>query len=556
VSSSLGRDDADSENEKKLSDNGQPWLSMLDGTGSAPLSSMTPMASLPPKSANAADWKQITGSIMDLYAARTHGTYVLRKSSALSWHYADADPEFGSLQAQELSDGLQGVLRGLPVDVLSGVGWIEVRPRGVSKGAVLAHIMDKLEGRDGEAAGGCPPPLEFILCVGDDNADEDMFATVQSYRTKRVAEHTSAVAALKGASSSLPPQSLTYYEYTVTVGKKPSKAAYFLDDTAQTEEVLKGLARATLRSRAAAPAAAAASSLNAPSAAAAPASALGNLTASLPISAGPPIPLSAISRPAPTGPAGTAAGAASLANLLAAGGSMLNLAGLNTNVLFDPAFATAFPGAAAAAAAAMSAAQPATGGGPRQVPAGAVSMVSFPMAFAAGGGGNLLGPSRVILSAAKPVASATDGSDSPPNGAASPPLNSAGGSSGGVAMAGGLRAGSLNALAGLFTGSTNRLAALPGGGALGPVNEDRDESRDEDECAPAKSLKSKDTKPSLALGDDSDFESEEDDVALQQQPQSAPTPNAASGPRGTFVLSAVPRAEDLNADADDDVPEF
>ena len=123
-------------------------------------------------------------------------------------------------------------------------------------------------------------------------------------------------------------------------------------------------------------------------------------------------------------------------------------------------------------------------------------------------------------------------------------------------MAGGLRAGSLNALAGLFTGSTNRLAALPGGGALGPVNEDRDESRDEDECAPTKSLKSKDTKPSLALGDDSDFESEEDDVALQQQPQSAPTPNAASGPRGTFVLSAVPRAEDLNVDADDDVPEF
>jgi hypothetical protein len=124
-------------------------------------------------------------------------------------------------------------------------------------------------------------------------------------------------------------------------------------------------------------------------------------------------------------------------------------------------------------------------------------------------------------------------------------------------MAGGLRAGSLNALAGLFSGSTNRLAALPGGGAqLGPVNEDKDESRDEDECAPAKSLKSKDTKPSLALGDDSDFESEEDDVApQQQQPMSAPTPNTAGGPRGTFVLSAVPRAEDLNVD-DDDVPEF
>src|SRR4051812_13164775 len=36
------------------------------------------------------------------YAARTNGTYTLRKGSAISWHYGDADGEFGSLQAKEL----------------------------------------------------------------------------------------------------------------------------------------------------------------------------------------------------------------------------------------------------------------------------------------------------------------------------------------------------------------------------------------------------------------------------------------------------------------------
>ena len=191
------------------------------------------------------DWMALAQGIMDTYAARTNGTYILRKSSALSWHYGDADPEFGSMQAKELQDHLTGVLAAYAVNVLSGQGYVEVRPKGVHKGAVLALIMDRLEGRDrpqqqhgpgaapaaapegpsrdshagreasndvpaAAAAAAAPPalsvrrsdtadslgnagataaasgvtprkprPLEFILTIGDDLADEEMFSTVQ-----------------------------------------------------------------------------------------------------------------------------------------------------------------------------------------------------------------------------------------------------------------------------------------------------------------------------------------------------------------------------------------
>lgn len=50
-------------------------------------------------------------TIMNLYAQRTHGTYVVNKGSALLWQFRDADPEFGWLQSKELEDHLTTVLK-------------------------------------------------------------------------------------------------------------------------------------------------------------------------------------------------------------------------------------------------------------------------------------------------------------------------------------------------------------------------------------------------------------------------------------------------------------
>jgi trehalose 6-phosphate synthase/phosphatase len=62
--------------------------------------------------------------------------------------------------------------------------------------------------------------------VGDDRSDEDMFESIE-------------------ASMSLPPQQPSAEVFLCTVGRKPSKAKYFLDDTSEVLRLLLGVATAS-----------------------------------------------------------------------------------------------------------------------------------------------------------------------------------------------------------------------------------------------------------------------------------------------------------------------
>lgn len=64
---------------------------------------------------------------------------------------------------------------------------------------------------------------DFILCIGDDRSDEDMF---QSISTK----------VYGGSSQSLAPEI-----FACTVGHKPSEAKYYLDDVAEVIMLLKSI---------------------------------------------------------------------------------------------------------------------------------------------------------------------------------------------------------------------------------------------------------------------------------------------------------------------------
>lgn len=67
---------------------------------------------------------------------------------------------------------------------------------------------------------------DFVLCIGDDRSDEDMFEVIMS-----------AV-----ASASLSPVAEVF---ACTVGQKPSKAKYYLEDTTEILRMLQGLAAAS-----------------------------------------------------------------------------------------------------------------------------------------------------------------------------------------------------------------------------------------------------------------------------------------------------------------------
>lgn len=109
-------------------------------------------------------WREPVLNILTDFAARTPGARVEVKNASLAWHYRMADPEFGSMQANELKTHLAQLLSNTPVELLSGSKVLELRPHGIHKGRVVEPIL--------EAA----PKGAAVLAMGDDRTDEDLFA--------------------------------------------------------------------------------------------------------------------------------------------------------------------------------------------------------------------------------------------------------------------------------------------------------------------------------------------------------------------------------------------
>ncbi|XP_023007580.1 alpha,alpha-trehalose-phosphate synthase [UDP-forming] 5-like [Cucurbita maxima] len=170
------------------------------------------------------DWKQIAEPVMQLYTETTDGSTIETKESALVWNYLYADPDFGSCQAKELLDHLESVLANEPVSVKSGQHIVEVKPQGVNKGIVAEHLLQTMKEK------GMLP--DFVLCIGDDRSDEDMFEVIRS------------------AKATLPPGAEVF---GCTVGQKPSKAKYYLEDTHEILRMLQGLTHASEHAARAAP---------------------------------------------------------------------------------------------------------------------------------------------------------------------------------------------------------------------------------------------------------------------------------------------------------------
>lgn len=90
--------------------------------------------------------------------------------------------------------------------------------QGVSKGLVVEKILSSMM-EDGRQA-------DFVLCIGDDRSDEDMFEDVASIVSKNLVARRSTI-------------------FGCTVGQKPSKARYYLDDTTDVINMLGALADAS-----------------------------------------------------------------------------------------------------------------------------------------------------------------------------------------------------------------------------------------------------------------------------------------------------------------------
>ena len=112
-------------------------------------------------------WKKSIREMMEVYTAQTPGSFVEEKESALVWHYRKSPPYQAQKNMVILKQLLTKALRGSELRVHSGHKILEVKPKGAHKGTTVSDLL--MERTD------------FILSIGDDYTDEDMFASLPAY---------------------------------------------------------------------------------------------------------------------------------------------------------------------------------------------------------------------------------------------------------------------------------------------------------------------------------------------------------------------------------------
>jgi trehalose 6-phosphate synthase/phosphatase len=146
------------------------------------------------------DWKEQLKPILKTYEFRVPGSLVEEKEYGIAWHYRKANPELGKLRSSELFDYLNEFLANTDLQVMHGNKVIEVRVSGINKGkGVMPWLSEK--------------KWDFILALGDDWTDEDLFKVV-------------------------PPTA-----YSIKVSYGPSQARFYLESSQSARNMLRKLVK-------------------------------------------------------------------------------------------------------------------------------------------------------------------------------------------------------------------------------------------------------------------------------------------------------------------------
>lgn len=146
--------------------------------------------------ATSVTWKTVVLPILNLYTERCAGTFVEEKTLSLAWHFRNAEKDLGFLRSRELINALMELTADLDFQIIEGNMVVETRPRGIDKGIAALSLMKHKH-------------YDFILAIGDDKTDEDMFRVIpesgysirvgliNSYAKYNVKEQVSVIDLLK-----------------------------------------------------------------------------------------------------------------------------------------------------------------------------------------------------------------------------------------------------------------------------------------------------------------------------------------------------------------------
>ncbi len=141
-------------------------------------------------------WKKKILPVLNDYVDRCNGSMVEEKYASLVWHFRNADEDTASLRINELKDDLTEILKNeSKLQMLEGEKVLEVKSILYDKGTAAQALIGKEK-------------YDFILALGDDNTDEDLFEVI-------------------------PKNGIT-----IKVGSKPTQARFNIRNQSQISEIL------------------------------------------------------------------------------------------------------------------------------------------------------------------------------------------------------------------------------------------------------------------------------------------------------------------------------
>ncbi|HEX5113337.1 MAG TPA: bifunctional alpha,alpha-trehalose-phosphate synthase (UDP-forming)/trehalose-phosphatase [Saprospiraceae bacterium] len=109
---------------------------------------------------------ELIRATLELYVDWCPGSFLEEKENSMAWHYREVKPQNGFKQSRELIECLFHLLRNSKFDLIDGNKVVEIRPSTINKGTAAIKVEHILA-------------PDFIIVIGDDTTDEDMFEALQ-----------------------------------------------------------------------------------------------------------------------------------------------------------------------------------------------------------------------------------------------------------------------------------------------------------------------------------------------------------------------------------------
>jgi trehalose 6-phosphate synthase/phosphatase len=111
------------------------------------------------------NWKKDAVAVFRDTVKDCPNSHIEEKDNSLAWHYRKVETEVANFFSGKLIESLQTIINRYDLKIVLGKTTIELISKKINKGLAAAYLIQKFS-------------PDFILSMGDDNTDEDVFETL------------------------------------------------------------------------------------------------------------------------------------------------------------------------------------------------------------------------------------------------------------------------------------------------------------------------------------------------------------------------------------------